>query len=298
MASAASCYGVDHANGGAMGEVSSRAKLVDSSELEGRPGRIAATVPRAEIQKVLGIEEVPELVLDIARKDNGDVEAHTLRVALSESQLEELLRDTGGAEVRFLFDADELEKALILDEVEAHGVREKTVAVLTVAAMAAGVAASAQQASAKTSIGGGGAATIEVVSDAASSGSQQGPEMISDAASSGSVQSAELISDAASSGPSGVQASASGPELISDAASSGPSAVQASATGPELISDAASSGPLSTAQAEALASASAGSGDTGLSPSEIAGTAGAGLVLLITAAGFATRGRRRETRPV
>ncbi len=286
-----------------MGEIGSRAQLIDASNLDARSHRIAATVPREEVQEALRTEDgSPELVLDIARRNNGDVEAHTLRVAWTEDQLEELLRETSGEQVTLVFDADELQQALIAEEdVEAHGVREKTAAVLTVAAMAAAVGASAGTAAASAPGGSGGSASIEVISDAASSGVAQAPELVSDAASSGPVSvevgtGPELISDAASSGPAPIEAAATGPELISDAASSGPAPVEAAATGPELISDAASSGPVSTAQSAELAgtASTVGSGDSGLSGSEIVGTAvGGGLVLMITAAGFAVRGRRR-----
>src|SRR6266511_1944879 len=286
------------ANGGAnMGEIGSRAQLIDASNLDARSHRIAATVPREEVQEALRTEDgSPELVLDIARRNNGDVEAHTLRVAWTEDQLEELLRETSGEQVTLVFDADELQQALIAEEdVEAHGVREKTAAVLTVAAMAAAVGASAGTAAASAPGGSAGSASIEMISDAASSGVAQTPELVSDAASSGVAQAPELVSDAASSGPVSVEVG-TGPELISDAASSGPAPIEAAATGPELISDAASSGPVSTAQSAKLAgtASTVGSGDSGLSGSEIVGTAvGGGLVLLITAAGFAVRGRRR-----
>ena len=298
-----------------MGEVSSRAQLIDASRFDAR-SQIAATLSREDIEGALRVKDVPELVLAIDRRSNGDVEAHTLRVAWAEDQLKELLRDTSGEDITLYFDAAELQQALGDDDIEAHGMRETTAAVLTVAAMAAGIGAAAHPASA--AVGGGGG--VEMVSDAASSGVATAPELISDAASSGVAAAPELISDSASSGPSGVQvAEASGPELISDSASSGPSAVQvAEASGPELISDSASSGPSgvqvaeasgpelisdsastgtpSPAQSTPVASAVSVSGtDSGMSSTEIAGTAvGAGLVLIITAAGFAMRGKSRR----
>src|SRR5204863_8755537 len=293
------------------------AQLIDASRFDAR-SQIAATLSREDIEGALRVKDVPELVLEIDRRSNGDVEAHTLRVAWAEDQLKELLRDTSGEDITLYFDAAELQQALADEDIEAHGVRETTAAVLTVAAMAAGIGAAAHPASAAVGGGGGVAAgnTIEMVSDAASSGVATAPELISDAASSGVTAVPELISDSASSGPSGVQvAEASGPELISDSASSGPSAVQvAEASGPEFISDSASSGPSgvqvaessgpelisdpastgtpSPAQSTPAASAVSVSGtDSGMSSTEIAGTAvGAGLVLMITAAGFAMRG--------
>jgi hypothetical protein len=329
-----------------MGEARSRAQLIEAS-MFGARSQIAATLTREDIEEALRLQEVPELVLEIDRQSNGDVEAHMLRVAWAEDQLRELLRDTSGEDITLYFDAAELQQALGDEDIEAHGMRETTAAVLSVAAIAAGVGAAAQPASAmvdRDAVAAG--STIEMVSDAASSGVATAPELVSDAASSGvpasgpelisdsassgpsgvqvpeasgpelvsdsassgpsGVQVAEasgpeLISDSASSGPSGVQvAEASGPELVSDSASSGPSGVQvAEASGPELVSDAASTGTPSPAQSTSLASAVSASGtDSGLSGREIAGTAAiGGLVLMITAAGFAVRGKHRREQP-
>jgi hypothetical protein len=260
-----------------MGEVTSRALLIDASTFGART-QIAATIPREDIEETLRLQEPPELVLDIDRRSNGDVEGHTLRVAWTEDQLEELLRDTSGEEITLFFDADELEQSLVGGDIEAHGVRETTAAVLTVAAVAAGIGAAAHPASAAV----GGSGTIEMVSDAASSGVAAAPELISDSASGGGVQVAE----------------ASGPELVSDAASGGGVQV-AEASGPELVSDAASTGTLSSAQSANLAGAVSVAGDdSGLSSSEIgAAAAGTGLVLLITGAAFTIRGKRQREQP-
>jgi hypothetical protein len=283
-------------------EASRRAQLTDASAFDAR-SPIAATLSRENVEEALRVKEVPELVLEIDRRSNGDVEAHMLRVAWAEDQLRDMLRDTSGEDITLYFDADELEQALEDEDIEAHGMRENTAAVLSVAAIAAGVGAAAHPASATVDRGGVAAgSTIEMVSDAASSGVATAPELVSDAASSGVPASGpELISDSASSGPSGVQvAESSGPELISDSASSGPSGVQvAESSGPELISDAASTGTPSPAQSTALAGAVSATGsDSGLSSSEIAGTAVVGgLVLMITAAGFAVRGKHRREQP-
>ena len=248
-----------------MGEVSSRARLIDASGFAAR-SPIAATLSREDVEDALQVKDVPELVLEIDRRSNGDVEAHTLRVAWADDQLKELLRDTSGDDITLYFDAAELQKALAGEDIEAHGMRETTAAVVTVAAMAAGVGAAAHPASAMVDRGAGVAAGSPI-------------EMVSDAASSGVATAPELISDSASSGPSGVQA--------------------AQASGPELISDAASTGTPSPAQSAPLASAASVAGtDSGISSTEIAGTAvGAGLVLMITAAGFAVRGKGRREQP-
>src|SRR5919198_646331 len=290
--------------GGGMGEVTSRAQLIDAPKLGAR-SQIAATLPRTEIEEALRMEETPELILDFDSRSDGEVEAHTLRVAWSDDQLKELLRDTGSEDITLFFDAGEIEEALADEDIEAHGMREKTAAVLTVAAMAAGAAAVAHPAYAKTAVGGGGGsgagATIEMVSDAASSGAATAPELISDAASGPGVEVAQasgpqLVSDAAS-GPGIEAAQASGPQLVSDAAS-GPGIEAAQASGPELVSDTASTGTPSPAQSTASAGAVPIADDSGMSSSQIAETAaGSGLVLLLTAAGFAVRGKRRHEQP-
>jgi hypothetical protein len=113
-----------------MSEVASRAQLIDASDLGARSQRIAATVPRAEIEEALQVEDMPELILEVDRHGNGDVDGHMFRVGWTEDQLKGLLRDTSGDEITLLFDADELQQALVDEDVEAHGVREKTAAVL------------------------------------------------------------------------------------------------------------------------------------------------------------------------
>ncbi len=236
-----------------MGGTPSRAEVISASSFGAR-SPIAATLPRAELEEALRLEEVPELVLGVDSRSNGDVEAHTLRVAWTEDQLRELLRGSSGDNITLYFDAEELQRALSGEDIEAHGMREKTAAAITVAAMAAGIGASAHAASAQTQYGGtvGGGSTIEMVSDAGSSGGAgveavqaSGPQLVSDAASGPGVDvvrasGPELISDAGSSGGAGVEAAqASGPQLISDAAS-GPGVDVVRASGPELVSDAAS----------------------------------------------------------
>jgi hypothetical protein len=249
-----------------MGEVTGRAQLIDASKIGARSQQVAATLPRQEIEEALRSEKLPELILDIDRRSNGDVEAHTLRVAWTDDQLKELLRDTNGDDITLFFDADEVAEALADEDIEAHGMREKGAAVLTVAAMAAGVAAAAQPAAAMRTAGGGGGAgaatTIEMVSDAATSGVRTAPELISDAGSGPGVEAAKVAA-------------------------------------PELVSDAALTGTPSPAQSTELAASVPVSGtDSGMSGTQIAETAvGGGLVLLITAAGFALRGKRRHEQP-
>jgi hypothetical protein len=119
-----------------------------------------------------------------------------------------------------------------------------------------------------------------------SSAASTGPELVSDAASSGPApvaKSPELVSDSAMSGPV-----PEAPQMVSDAASSGPKPVQAS--GPELISDAASTGPVTAQSEEASGGGFSISAPDASTTAAIAG----GVALMITAAGFAVRGQRKQ----
>src|SRR5436190_13093618 len=227
-----------------MEEVRDRARLVDAGAVASRG--ITATVPRSEIEDVLRSEEgSPELVLDLVRRDNGDVEAHSLRLEWDPGELQELLRRAEGDEVTLLFDGVELEKVFDDLDVEAHGLRERAV-VLAVAATAAAGAATHASAMPILSGGdvGGSAAPIAMVSDAASSGPvapAQTPELVSDAGSGG-LQHQTSVAQGPSSLAAIENAAAHSPELVSDNALSGPAAAVNS---PELVSDNALSGPQS-----------------------------------------------------
>src|SRR3954453_19180340 len=227
-----------------MEEVRDRARLVDAGAVASRG--ITATVPRSEIEDVLRSEEgSPELVLDLVRRDNGDVEAHSLRLEWDPGELQELLRRAEGDEVTLLFDGVELEKVFDDLDVEAHGLRERAV-VLAVAATAAAGAATHASAMPILSGGdvGGSAAPIAMVSAAASSGPvapAQTPELVSDAGSGG-LQHQTSVAQGPSSLAAMENAAAHSPELVSDNALSG---AQSAVNSPELVSDNALSGPQS-----------------------------------------------------
>jgi hypothetical protein len=279
-----------------MEAIHDEASLVDAAAFGPETRAITATVPRLEIENVLGEGGQPELVLELARRNGGD-QTHTLEIDWAATDLEELLQRTSGDYVTLLFNEEELERAFDAD-FEAHGVRE---AAATFAVMAAVAAGSAAQASASPvgdlAYGGAGSSgtPIQMVSDAATSGPVQAataPEQVSDAASTGPVvaetaQTPELISDNAMTGPVAVEAAQSS-ELISDNAMTGPVAVQASGT--EMISDAASSGPVTVTPEE---SSDGGFSISAPDPSTTGAIVG-GTALLIAAAGFAIRGQRKQ----
>jgi hypothetical protein len=286
-----------------MNEVRDRARLVDASAFDGRG--VTATVPRAEIEGVLGSpDSPPELVLDVERREGDEVEAHTFRLEWDPKELEELLRTTSGDKVTLVLDREELERAIEAD-VEAHGLREKAAVFAVAATAAASVVGTASAASVVTDGGGGGAAPIAMVSDAGSSGpatTAQAPELVSDAATTGPVeraaaQPAELVSDAATTGPvhhGGPQS----PEVVSDAATTGPvgqpmtpAQIVAAAEGqPEMVSDAASSGPVT----QAAESSGGGGWDISAPGPTTTGAIAGGAALMIAAAAFAVRGQRKH----
>ena len=146
----------------------------------------------------------------------------------------------------------------------------------------------------------------EIVSDAALSGpqtsgselsaAQSDANMVQSAAASQSTPAPEIVTDAATTGPVPVQAAQS-PEMVSDSALSGPSEtpmtpqqiVDAAAPAPEMVSDAALSGPV--AQPEATGG---GGWDISAPDGTTTGIIAGGVALMITAAGFAVRGQRRQ----
>jgi hypothetical protein len=203
-----------------MQEVRDRVRLVDASEIGAR--EIQATVPRTEIQDVLGSKDgEPELVIEVTQ---GGEEAHTLRLAWDPGELEELLRKAHGDNVTLAFNGSELEQALE-DDVAAHGLREAAVvlavAATTAAAGAAGVAQAAQS--------GGSSATAAAPTSAVVSEREWpvGAAAAPSAASSGVVSEREWPVGAAAA-PSAGAASAS-QEVVSDSTSAASDAATAGA---------------------------------------------------------------------
>ncbi|MGB2951983.1 MAG: hypothetical protein WBB74_01170 [Gaiellaceae bacterium] len=269
-----------------MADAASRAKLVDAArDFDGRG--VTTTIPRDEVERALRSKESPELFIDVARvpeEGGADVEAHTISVAWDRQDLEELLRTTEGDEIALQFDRQELEQALEESDVEAHGLRERVLVLTVAATAAAGIAG--QAAARPFDTGGGSPPAIEMISDAASSGSATGG------------LTAQQIWDSA---PQSVRAASSAEitPLISDAASSGPqtgglTAKQIWDSAPQSVRDASSA-----AIRDQAGQPTAGGGGVDISaPSpSTAGIAG-GIALLIMGAGFSVRGqRRRAPRP-
>jgi hypothetical protein len=121
-----------------MQEIPARAALVPAPDVgQG----LTTSVSREEVEEAMRAkDERPELILDVTRFADGEAaETRSIAVAWEPADLEQLLRETEGERVTLTFDGEALRQAME-DDVEAHGIREK-VAVLAVAATAAGVAA-------------------------------------------------------------------------------------------------------------------------------------------------------------
>ena len=149
-----------------MEEVASTAKLVDTVD-DGHA--LTATIPRSQVAAVLEEGGSADLILNVARMNDGAREDRTATISWEQTDLEELLRRASGDHIELTFDQAELERMLD-DDVEAHGFREKALVLTVAAATAAGLAS---QAGAQVMLdsGGGQAAPISgLVTDNSSGG--------------------------------------------------------------------------------------------------------------------------------
>jgi hypothetical protein len=266
-----------------MQETSARAMLLTAPDAGGQA--ITTTVSRAEIAAALAETaeaggRPPDLLLDVTRsleEGEGAVEHKRVAVAWEAADLERLLGETAGEAVTLAFDRNALEHALEGPDIEAHGLRERAavlaVAVVTAAGASAGVAsasldvpvvdgasAGAPTSSAYTAFEAARAAQPATAGDRGAIESSRAEAML---AAHGSVEAARA--DAARA--EGV-AAATGGEYAAFEAS------RAVAAASDTVRVAADDGPAVTAP---------GPETIGI---------GAALVLAITGAAFALRGRR------
>ena len=115
---------------------STQASLVDARDFsEG----VTATLPRDDFEAALSSEEPAELFLEVTRPEGEKAE---LAVSWDREELERLLATTTGPTVTLTFDRDQLEHA-IDPEVEMHGFKDKALVLTVAAAAAVGGASSA-----------------------------------------------------------------------------------------------------------------------------------------------------------
>jgi hypothetical protein len=146
-----------------MDERSGTVRLVEpgpDAEVRG----LVATVSREEVEEVLRTDQGPvDLLLDVERVASDGDERETERIALAwePQDLERLLATTSGDQIGLTFDEEEVRR--LLDDVEAHGMREKLAVLSVVAGMAAAGAGSATAAVFAGTEGGPSAGTPAVV---------------------------------------------------------------------------------------------------------------------------------------
>jgi hypothetical protein len=266
-------------------------RLADPSESEARG--LVTTVPRAQVEEALRSDEPVDLLLDIERSTGGEGrETRRLALAWEREDLERML-ENDGSEITLTFDEAELQQ-LLDEDVEAHGMRER-LAVLTV--VAAGIAAAgagsalASPNSGDGSLAGGTAvpaATAQAPSSEISTGlgqqiTAQGRLVVPSEISTGLGATTAATAATGRTGPSEISTG------ITGTASAPASEISTGIVGQTP----APSSEISTGivQQPTATPVSADSPSWSPSPSEGAAIA-VGVLLAITAAGFAVRSRR------
>jgi hypothetical protein len=298
-----------------MDEVSARAEMADAVD----DSRLAVTVPRSEVERVLATDEEVDLVLDVVRT-NGEREERRVFLAWDREALRRLV-DQSGERIVVAIDPKSLQEALGAD-VEAHGLREMGATLAIVVATAAGGAGAAGAVISPTSGSPSGSPAIEATVDtsgwqaeaeASGYGARGTPSDVAAdpadtsgwAASGYGVRGtpSDVAADSAA-GIENVRAGQAAPEEVSDTAA-GIENVRAGREAPAVAPNPPSANVLSgvpdtaagieNVRAERTAPGVSGSGGTSISaPSPAVSAALAGGVLLtIAGAAFALR-RRRE----
>jgi len=306
-----------------MEEVASTPKLVDPADVDAKGG-LTATLPRSDIELALKDDAGADLLLEIARIQNGERDDRKVRVAWEKSELEDLLRRASGDHITLTFSQAEVERMLDDPDVEAQGLREKVLVLTVAAATAAGFAgsAAAHVLSDGASSGGSAAAVPGFVTDASTSGIPGSVASIATDASTGGATGAAADSAAPADGwmsgvespvpastpadgwMSGVEspvgANPAGINVVTDNTGGQPGSVSGFATDATTSGQPGSvTGIVSDTGSEATrnpAQPTVGGGGSGFSipDSAIEGALAGGLALLITGAAFVTRTQRRR----
>jgi hypothetical protein len=122
-----------------MQEIPARAALVPAANVG---AGLTTSVSREEAEEAMAEDGQLELTLDVTRFSDGEpAETRSVAVAWERSDLRQLLSQTEGDRVTLTFDGETLRRAMV-DDVEAHGLREKAVVLAVAASAVAGVAAS------------------------------------------------------------------------------------------------------------------------------------------------------------
>jgi len=146
---------------------STRAALVGINDLDVEFAAVMATIPRKEVEEAAQAEEPPELVLEVQRQGEDDG-GTAVSVEWKREDLERLLRNTTGDNVTLVFRRDQLEEAVSTADVEAHGLRGRMLVLTVAAATAAAAGSSIASAAPDSGVGSGqGATAVSAVHDEA-----------------------------------------------------------------------------------------------------------------------------------
>jgi hypothetical protein len=275
---------------------------------------VATIVPREEIAAVLEDREgSPELSLPII-SEGHESEPSVIAMSWSRDELARVLEEATGTDVVLTFDREELSRAI--DDVEAHGLRERALVFAVAATGVLGTGATIANAM-PADVGGGSVVTSTAPAVSATDVSSTGgynavagapvaaDTMVSDAASgAGYVAPASVpeasaaalgVTDVSSAGgytaPASTAVSATGAAdtMVSDAASGTGYAAPTAGTGGSAagatVTDAASSGGYGTVEATSSSPEVIGIPRSDVTDGLIAG----GILLAIAGATFASR---------
>jgi hypothetical protein len=123
---------------------------------------ITTIVSRVEVEEALR-DRSPELYLDVEQGEDRS----TIGISWSHDELEQLLNRASGDDILFTFDRDQLQ--LALDDVEAHGLRERALVFTVAVAGALGSSAAIANAAPVIERASDGAASVATVQALASS---------------------------------------------------------------------------------------------------------------------------------
>jgi hypothetical protein len=258
-----------------MDERSGSIRLVESRPDEARS--LVATVPRGEVEKALRSDAGPvDLLLDVERVAADGEGRETQRIALAweSDDLERLLTTTSGDQVPLTFDEAEIRR-LLDEDVEAHGMREKLAVVSVIVGMAAAGAGSAAAAVAPD----GGSSSGTPVAAAASHATAS--EVSTGLVGAPSVAPSEISTGLGDPQSAPARQAPAGPSEISTGI------VQAPAGTPAEVTTGITQPPTATP-----VSASPTSDDWAPGTEGVALVAG--MILAVSAAGFAVRAQRRR----
>jgi len=280
-----------------MDERSGTVRLVESrpdAEVRG----LVATVSRDEVEEVLRTDEGPvDLLLDVERiaADGDEHETERIALAWEPQDLERLLATTSGDQIALTFDEEEVRR--LLDDVEAHGMREKLAVLSVVAGMAAAGAGSATAAQFPGTGGAPSAGTpVAAATQATASEVSTGLTGVSSVRATPSEVSTGLGDAQAPPAAAQTGRSANPSEISTGITGAAPAAPSEISTGivqePAVTPAEVTTGVVEQPSATPVSAASPDQPST-WAPGPEAAALAAGTILALAAVGFALRAQRR-----